>query len=520
LTLTWLVLTGCEPLGPIPADVPDGVVVTQSGLFIQPAQLDFDDVRVISGGETLAFSITNVGTGDRTVYNHTNVLSEDALQHTFSVDAEPLFSLKPGESATIPVTFSPLTYGDYRAELHINNEPELFVKLSGHGSAPVIDLSASPPLTVPVGCSEVVPVTISNGGDETLLIDDIQLSNADDYTLRSAPSAVAAGDDGLIEVVFDPDYTLGVETSAQRELELVVVSNDPFNPQRALSFDIVAQESFAETQLVYYPGLEVDLLVAVDNTGVTSAHLQKAEASLSVLLDAMDSANVDLNAAIVTGGQSCPYTTPAYTTATDSAATVEALLLDGLGGASGSGSSQLLALSSSALAQADSGCLAGFLREGALLHILVISGRADSSPATIDEQLSAIWEHAPDALDVMVSAIVATDEDGCQGASYGEGYADAAISTSGQIGDLCADSWAEIFESIGLASGDRAEGGLSATLAHTPVPETITVKVDGITWEQWTWSEATGAVIFSADNAPDTGSFIQISYLQAQECEQ
>jgi hypothetical protein len=520
LILTWLSLTACDPLGPIPSEPPDDVVVTQSGLFIQPAVLDFGDVRVADGGDPLAFTITNVGDEDRTVYNHTNVLSEDLLLSTFDVDAEPLFNLRPGESATIPVTFSPLSFGDHLAELHINNEPELFVQLSGHGSAPVIALSAEPPQTVPIGCSEVVPVTVSNTGDEPLLIDEVQLSNPDDYTLLSAPATIAPGESGLIEVTFDPKYPLDAETVAQRELELVVVSNDPFTPQRALSFDIVAQESFAETELVYFPGLEVDLLVAVDNTNVTGAHLQKAEDSFSVLLNIMANANVDLNAAIVTGGSSCPYTTPAYTTVTDSRSDVELVLIDGLSGVSGSGSSQLLTLASGALSQASSGCLSGFLREGALLHVLVISGQADGSPSSIDEQLSALWSGAPDALDIMVSAIVATEDDGCQGASYGEGYADAAVSTSGEIGDLCSDSWASIFENIGNRSGARAEGGLSVVPDHTPVPDTISVKVDNVTWTDWTWSESDGAVIFSGDNAPDTGSWIQISYLQAQECEQ
>ncbi len=495
-------------------------MATQSGLFIQPTVLDFGDVRVAEGGEPLAFTITNVGDEDRTVYNHTNVLSEDLLQVLFEVDAEPLFSLKPGESATIPVTFSPATFGEQLAELHINNEPELFVQLSGYGNAPVISLSVEEPQAVPIGCSEVVPVTVSNTGDETLLIEDVQLSNPDDYALVSAPTAVAPGESGTIEVTFDPSYPLGVELDPQRELELVVVSNDQFTSHERLTFDIVAQESFAETELVYYPGLEVDLLVAVDNTGVTSAHLQKAEDDFSVLVSTMFDANVDLNAAIVTGGQSCPYTTPTFTTAQDSAGVVESMLLDGLSGVSGSGSDQLLVLASNALARTDVGCLSGFLREGALLHVLVISGRADSSPISIDDQLGALWTEAPDALDVMVSAIVATEEDGCLGAAYGEGYTDAAISTSGEIGDLCSDSWASSFENIAMRSGARAEGALSAVLDHTPVPETISVKVDGLTWEDWSWSESLAAVVFSKDSAPDTGSRIEISYLQAQECAQ
>ncbi|MDG1481897.1 MAG: choice-of-anchor D domain-containing protein [Myxococcota bacterium] len=520
MLLTWLSLTACDPLGTIPPERPEEDTTTQSGLFIQPTVLDFGDVRVTGERESLAFTVTNVGDEDRTVYNHTNVLSEDLLQVLFEVDAEPLFSLKPGESTTIPVTFSPVTFGEQYAELHINNEPELFVQLSGHGNAPVISLSVEEPQAVPVGCSEVVPIVISNTGDEPLLLQEIQLSNSDDYTLLSAPAAVDPGDDGAIEVLFDPSYPLDIELDPQRELELVVASNDPFTSHERIIFDIVAQESFAESELVYYPGLEVDLLIAVDNTGVTNAHLQKAEEDFSVLLNTMVSANVDLNTAIITGGQSCPYTTPTFTTAQDSVGVVESMLLDGLGGSSGSGSDQLLVLASDALARADSGCLSGFLREGALLHVMVISGRADSSPASIDAQLDALWAEVPSALDVMVSAIVATEEDGCLGADYGEGYTDAAVSTSGEIGDLCSDSWASSFESIAMRSGARAEGALSAILDHTPVPETISVKVDGLTWESWTWSESMGAVVFPKDSAPDTGSRIEINYLQAQECAQ
>ena len=523
MTLTWLLLSACEPLGPIPIDTPDSGISTQSGLFIQPTTLDFSALSVADLGETgpvLSFTITNVGDDSRTVYNHTNVLTDDELD-TFSIAAEPFFDLNPGDSTTIPVTFTPLTFGPHIAELRINNEEELFVKLSGHGSAPVISLEAAPPLMVPVGCSETVSVTVSNTGDEPLLIEAVQLSNESDYTLLSIPASIEPGESDEIELSFNPSYTLGEDTLAQRELELVVVSNDPFTPQRALSFDILAQESFAETKLTYYPGLAVDLLLAIDNTGITSAHLQKAEESFSVLVETMDLANIHMNTAIVTGGQACPYTTPVFATADAEPSAVTEMLIDGLSGGSGSGSNQLLSHSSAALAQANtSDCMAGFLREDALLHILVISGQADQSSTAIDNQLSNIWEHAPDALDVVISAIVATAADGCQGASYGEGYTDAAISTGGEIGDLCDDSWAEHMESIGRHSGSQGQGGMVAYLDHSPVTDTITVKVDGITWEHWAWDELAGAVIFSEEHAPDTGSAIQISYLQAQECDQ
>jgi hypothetical protein len=516
-------LSACEPLGPIPNELDEPVVSTQSGLFIQPTTLDFSAISVADIGElgpSLMFTITNVGDDARTVYNHTNVLTDDALE-SFSIDAEPFFDLNPGDSTTIPVTFTPPTFGPHSAELRINNEEELFVNLSGQGSAPVIELEAAPPLMVPIGCSESVSVSVHNAGDEPLIIDDIQLSNTTDYTLLSTPTAIAPGESDPIELSFNPIYSPGADTAAQRDLELVVFSNDPFTPQRAVSFDIVAQESFAETKLTYYPGLAVDMLVAIDNTGITSAHLQKAEESFSILVETMDLANVHMNAAIITGGQACPYTTPVFATADAEPSAVTQMLIDGLDGSSGSGSNQLLSHSATALSQSsEAGCLEGFLREDALLHILIISGQADQSNAAIDNQLSNIWEQAHDANDVVISAIVVTTADGCQGASYGEGYTDASISTGGEIGNLCDDSWAGHMESIGRHSGSHGEGGMVAYLDHSPVMDTITVKVDGVTWEHWVWDEPIGAVIFSEEHAPDTGSAIQISYLQAQECDQ
>ena len=75
MILTWLSLTGCEPLGPIPADIQEEVVTSQSGLFIQPTMLAFSDVVVAEElPGTLSFTITNIGDEDRTVDNHTNVL--------------------------------------------------------------------------------------------------------------------------------------------------------------------------------------------------------------------------------------------------------------------------------------------------------------------------------------------------------------------------------------------------------------------------------------------------------------
>ena len=196
------------------------------------------------------------------------------------------------------------------------------------------------------------------------------------------------------------------------------------------------------------------------------------------------------------------------------------MLNEGLRGSDGAGSNQLLSLAGNTLAEAESGCLAGFLRPGALLHVLVISGQSDGSHQSIDTQLSNIWSHAPNALDVMISAIVATEEDGCQGAHYGQGYTDAAISTGGEIGDLCAASWETVLENVAWRSGRRAEGGLSVTLGQAPVSETINVKIDGMTWTDWTYSAPDNAVRFSETNAPVAGSYVEIFYLQAQECSQ
>ena len=73
-------------------------------------------------------------------------------------------------------------------------------------------------------------------------------------------------------------------------------------------------------------------------------------------------------------------------------------------------------------------------------------------------------------------------------------------------------------DDIGRLSGSLASGGLTATLDHAPVPETLVVKVDGVTWDDWTWDADSNAIQFAATNAPDTGSKVQIRYLQAQEC--
>ncbi len=516
MPLIWLLaLIACEPLGPIEDTTSTASISEQEALIAEPSTLDFSSVSVNEDGLALLhYTVTNIGDTTLSVYDHGNVLGD--ADGVFSVDSEAYFELDPGDARLIPVTFTPYTSASHSGRIRINASAAT-VQLIGSGTAPVIALDASPPKSVAFGCQSSFPLTISNTGDERLELHSIQLSNTDDYTLESAlPAAIEPGQVATLMIRFAPAYDAN---DTERPLEVLITSNDPYTPERLLSLDVLAQNgsSLIDKTFSYYPGLMVDLLVAVDVSGVMSAHLSKAEAAFPTLTETMLEANVDLHTALLTGGQLCP--THIDLSGESSAESLADGLSEGLEGPSGSGDGALMMHAISALSSAGQ-CLSGFTREDAMLHLVVITGQEDSSGVDVDEQVSALLSAAPLSSSLLISTIAATSDSGCQGATYGAGYIDAAISQGGEVGDLCQSSWATAMENIALISSSQSVGGLQVLLDDgVPLEESLTVTVDGALFTDWTYDAESNAVLFSSDNPPGTGTEVSITYLESIACD-
>jgi hypothetical protein len=167
---------------------------------------------------------------------------------------------------------------------------------------------------------------------------------------------------------------------------------------------------------------------------------------------------------------------------------------------------------------ASGGCNAGFLREDALLHVIVLSDEDDSSPDLNDEG-EAYWQSYVDSVIaakasehlVTFSAVVGPEPDGCDGAYPGSSYTEAVNYTSGALLSIC-EKWYEELETLVIASVAVAD----FTLSRVPDPSTILVEVNGTERaEGWEYLSSNNLVHFSED-LPTIRDAVSITYSVAE----
>ena len=95
---------------------------------------------------------------------------------------------------------------------------------------------------------------------------------------------------------------------------------------------------------------------------------------------------------------------------------------------------------------------------------------------------------------------------------------EATVATGGLFLSICAQDWGTYLEE--LAEGSAADLS-SFGLTQPPVPETIIVKVNGITTSVgWTYNDSTNSVDFDPDNIPVGGDTIDVNYAVLGNCSQ
>ncbi|HMV66803.1 MAG TPA: hypothetical protein PKA64_08135 [Myxococcota bacterium] len=123
-----------------------------------------------------------------------------------------------------------------------------------------------------------------------------------------------------------------------------------------------------------------------------------------------------------------------------------------------------------------SGYNAGFYRDNASLHLIVISDELDSSgnDPTSNEFINFLNALKPDPEMVTFSSIVGP-EAGCATSDSGRDYLRITEAVGGISESICRDDWSQVLEQLGLqAAGLKREYFLS----EVPVPGTIEVWVE------------------------------------------
>lgn len=167
-----------------------------------------------------------------------------------------------------------------------------------------------------------------------------------------------------------------------------------------------------------------------------------------------------------------------------------------------------------AVVQANGGCNTGFLRDDAVLHIIILSDEDDESPGW-DTNPSGYWGTYVDTIiaakgnpeKVLISTIGGPVPDGCSNADPAHGYWDAVLATGGEFLSIC-EEWDGELSSL----ADISITIDTFVLQGTPDPDTIEVQVEGTVVTNWAWAPAQNAVVFTSD-PPFGGQEVAITFV-------
>ena len=498
-------------------------------IMVDPMELDFGDVYV-DGVEAPPASVTEVVT----VYNEgegplqiTDIyLSDASSPYEIGAVTSPL--VQPGGSAQFSVTFHPQTSGPTASSVLIeSNDPDeatVEVVILGQGIAPVIDVSPTEYDfgTLYIGCEGTQSVTISNIGNAPLVISNLQMNTSStdfDFTNSLAgalPYTLNAGSSVDVDVSYAP-YDEYADISY-----LVVESNDPYTPQVT-----AVQEGLGE---LYGSNLDIyeqpirgqtDIIFAVDRSCSMYDDIENVQNNFGSFTTTMSGLDADYHVAATVEDNGCINGSDLFIdntfTASDAQQTITSMI--NMGASYGSNTERAFMLLESCLSETlgSSGCNYGLVREDATLNLVGVSDEPEQSVNNYSHYVSLFQSLKSNPDDVILHAIGGDYPSGCSSASAYTGFYEATVATGGLFLSICATDWGTHLEA--LAEGS-AQDLSTFELTNWPVPETLVVRVDGLTTTVgWTYNGTDNAIDFASDYIPEGGSTIEIEYALFGDCD-
>ncbi len=487
-------------------------------IVVDPGSLVFSE---LSSGEieVKSFYVSNDGASQLTVSGLQMVAGGQAFK---LLTVEPTFELAIGEQKKIDVQFSPATVLDFGQILVLSNDPdtpEVPVDLSGQGSVPELEIVPSfhdfGEISVP--CGDMVELSLNSIGKEDLTITEL------DYISTGLMTLDATMLEGMLPLTLAPGASarVWVNVAAADQIAetgtLEVTSNDP---RGVVAADQTAEGIYGADVADQFtePGIvPVDVLWLIDQScSMESLAAQNIINGVPSFLTELQQV-ADWQLLQVTqqdgcgnGGTYLDPTTPNAATLLSNNAFNVAI--------AGQWTEQLFAQAGTALSQSGAvGCNAGFLRPGAMLHILFASDEPEQSGINWTTALTTFQSYVTDPSLVMVSGILNVYSDNaCSGGNGGSpaGYEEIVNATGGAMIDICAAGWGAQMTDIAQAA---AAGIRVYNLSQQAIEATIEVQVNGVVTTDWVYTAGTNSI--EVLNPPiGEGDIVDVTYSEAADC--
>ncbi|TNE85114.1 MAG: choice-of-anchor D domain-containing protein [Deltaproteobacteria bacterium] len=488
---------------------------------VRPLALDFGTVED-NGQEIRQFVVTNIG--DATLHVDSIDLVADA---GFTILTEELnFTLEPIDEypdavKVVDVAFTPVNDDVATGQALVNSDDEVnsqvSVSLTGSSSAPWLTISPDPhdfgTQYVGIECLESQVITLTNEGLEDLVISGIAHNDASGLISMTQsptlPLTLAPGQASTVTVEFDAFQ------SGNAEGTLEVTSNDPRGIVSAMQY-ADTQYALTTTDTFTQPTeVPVDILFAIDQSCSMDDRLANLQANFDTFINTISGVTNDWRIGVSTLAGGCfnnnsgsgslwiDQNTPNY------AGVFNWAVVEGY---ETTNSEKLF---TQAIDSLTAGCNAGFMRNGALLHVVLVSDEAEQGTISPSSFVSQVETLKGTSSLVKVSGIVCP-EPRCNTIYTPDtavGYAEAITLGGGVRLNIMSNSWGQQVEDLASAS---LTGIGRYELTQTADPNATEVLVNGQTWTGWYYDSNTNSIVFT--DTPPAGATITVNYGVAINC--
>lgn len=509
----FLMLLACSEYGVTKDQNPPGA--GDPDIEVAPGRIDFGTLGT-GDQATESFTIQNAG-ADGTVLDIQDITIEGGnASYTLLTDgADWQVSLEAGQEIEVEVAYSPLgAENEGRALISSDDPDEPVAEVVLTGSSSVPDLQIDPdPLDMGdayLECDKQNTLTLTNVGSTTLTIDEME-EDGDAFSLVGRPAlplSLEPGESTTVDVIFVPfeegDYEGGI----------TVWSNEPASPYRSPHLGAGRMGPTLTDHYEIPVDPPADILFFVDQSCSMDDNARELASNFSSFIGQLSNYTSDWRVMVVTHDDGC-NNNGILTSAT---ADYETKFADAVVEGSDTSDSYTeagLYMTGKAVESTDPGeCNAGFMRNSALLHIIMVSDEPEQSPGSWNNYVDDVIAKKGNAGLVKYSAVAGDVPGGCATADAGTGYYDAVQYTGGEFLSICSQ-WSS---NVGILANASVEQEVF-TLTADAVEPTIQVEVNGSARTSgWRYDSNTHSVIFD-NNVPTEGDLIDITYSSYVNCD-
>ncbi len=488
----------------------DGPAIEVDPSFLSFGTVGGDDDPVIQ-----SFTVRSVGLTDLEISGMT-IEGDNAGSFTI-ISPNTVIDLAPEEETTIDVAFEPLGANSQLAQVVISsNDPDnssAIVDLVGDGAVPELEISPDPMDFGPsyIGCYKENQATLTNVGTSDLVIDSLSWSGdatiAFDNSGWSFPMTLAPGESTLANFSFLPDDEIDYAGT------LVATSNEPLGTRYHEQMGSGKYAGYFTDFWEIPSDPPTDIFFAVDQSCSMDDDIATLSSNFSSFIGQLSSYSNDWQIIVGNGDDGCNDSgiltpgTSGYTSAFQSA----------VWASGGAYTESLLSVAANAAEAANGGCNNGFMRAGAMLHMILVSDEPEQSWDSWGNLVTRIQNAKGNPGMVKISAIAGPYPGGCGSADPGSGYHEAVAATGGVFLSICSN-WASPSNLATLASASINQSNFELT--RSAVGATIEVYVNGALRSAGTWSyNASTNTVTLADPVPGEGDEVQIDYAGEASCD-